>query len=964
MPLDADPTPSTPAPSRAGPQLIAQAVGSLRAAGFEGALASDTASLAAVSTDNSVYQLMPQLLAAPKSAADVSTLVAVLARPEFASLPLTARGGGTGTNGQSLNSGVTVDFRRHMNKILAVNIDEAWVDVEPGVVLDQLNEALTSTGLFFAPETSTSSRCTIGGMVATDASGKGSRIWGKTSDNVLGLSLVLQDGRILDSLTEALPETLAQTLTEACRRGIPPLKARLPDLPRRFTGYDLLRAENATRDWWRLLIGAEGTLGLVTKVRLKLIPRPKHRRLMIVAFSNFSHALNAAEKLLVAQPLAVECLDEWVQRLAHEAGLLTGLPPSLLGTTDARPVWDFVEFVGEDAAALEVKVAETAQLLAGLPGYVGHHTSADPAEISRLWAIRSASVGLLAKGDGRRVPISFVEDCALPPARLAEFVTRFATLMQHEGLRYGIYGHADVGCLHVRPALDMSDASDRARFGRISDAVFRLVSELGGIFWGEHGKGVRGDYLERFVGPEAYAAFQEVKRAFDPNERFNPGKLVTLSRPRMAVKSTPMRAPMPEDAGVFERAFRCNGNALCHSAAASQTLCPSFKATADSLHSPKGRSEAIRHWLSQERAERRDAALDHAVKEALDLCLSCRACASTCPVQVDIPTLKSAFLTTYYQRYRRPLWQRFVILADRLAPQMTGVGWLLSNRFAQAFLSRVAAQIGLIDLPRPSPRPLRRLGLPIFSAKTAARQSHPKNRAFIALDSMTGLYDTEALAQMGSGLRALGLEPALLRLASSGKPAETLGDKAAFQRAAKRLHRDLSRIETLPHPILAADPSLATLVRTDLPKLGLGVKHPPLPLTEFLLALDLPAAAPREAAPIKILPHCLERADAPSIAADWQKIGTRLSLTITTGATGCCGMAGAWGHLRANQTTSARIFDLSWRAELTSPGVAASGFSCRCQTERMSGKTVPHPLGKIAEALCDPAAEHVRPARG
>ena len=336
-------------------------------------------------------------------AADLVTLIRVLERPDWAGIALTARGGGTGTNGQSLNRGVIVDLRRHMHRLLALNTTEGWADVEPGMVLDDLNARIRPSGWFVAPETSTSTRCTIGGMVSTDASGKGSRVYGKTSDNILGLELACAQG-LLDSMAPA-PDWARPMLIAAeaaSRAGRAAFVARTPRLNRRFTGYDLERAcpEQGGFDWWRLFPGAEGTLGPISRIRVRLRRIEAEKRLIIAGFHSFREALAAAAPLLAAQPTAVEVMDETVQAIAEDAGILDGLPAAVRAAPGKRLAYLFIEINGDDPAQVAARLMDCRAILAGLPGTGGLHVAADLAEIRALWAIRSAGVGLLGRVDG------------------------------------------------------------------------------------------------------------------------------------------------------------------------------------------------------------------------------------------------------------------------------------------------------------------------------------------------------------------------------------------------------------------------------------------------------------------------------------------------------------------------------------------------------------------------------------
>ena len=490
-------------------------------------------------------------------------------------------------------------------------------------------------------------------MVSTDASGKGSRIYGKTSDNILGIEIALPKG-LLSSL-EAVPvwaEPMVNAAETAARTGRAAFIANTPRLNRRFTGYDLERAcpPEGGFEWWRLFLGAEGTLGLISRIRVKLRRIEAEKRLVVVGFDRFQNALAAATPLLAADPTAVEVMDERVQGIAKDAGILDRLPETLQSLPGQRTAYVFVEFNGDDLALLDDRVARCQRIVAGLPGAGALHITVDRDEIRSLWAIRSAGVGLLGRVKGRLRPVAFVEDCVVPPENLPAFVPEFLATLTRHGLEFGIYGHVDVGCLHIRPALNLDSPIDRSKLVAISDEVFDLTRKHGGIFWGEHGKGVRGAYLRDWIGAEAYAALQGVKRAFDPAGRFNPGKLVSLGDDLMGIGTTPFRTFNAPEGDPLSLAFRCNGNAQCLSYAERTPMCPLFKATADLRHSPKGRADALRHWHRAKQRAEVTPQLEADLKEVLDGCLGCKACASTCPVQVDIPTMRAAFYADYYAR--------------------------------------------------------------------------------------------------------------------------------------------------------------------------------------------------------------------------------------------------------------------------------------------------------------------------
>jgi len=949
---------TVPAPT--APASVTAFAEALRAAGFTGSISRDHAARAAMATDNSVYQLEPDLIVAPKAAGDVEILMRVAAEPAFADLPVTARGGGTGTNGQSLNRGIIVNFQRFMTRILELNVAEGWVDVEPGIVLEELNAAIAKTGLFFAPDTSTASRCTIGGMVSTDASGKGSRIYGKTSDNVLGLDLVLDGGRRLSSLAPdpAWAAPMLAMIATACDAGRAALIAHTPRISRRFTGYDLERARPAADrlEWWRLLLGAEGTLGLVTRIRLRLTPRPRHKRLVVVAFSRFADALAAGTPLLAHGPLAMEIMDDWVQRLAREAGLMDGLPPAIRGAASDRISYLFVEFAGADAEALEHSVAGLREAAAALPGAIGSYCAVDEADSARLWSTRAAAVGLLSKRDGARRPVAFVEDCVVPVENLVAFVDGFDAILSRHGLRYGIYGHIDVGCLHVRPALDLDAKTDQAVFRDVSDAVYALCKAQGGIFWGEHGKGIRGAYLPDYVGPVAYAALQRVKQAFDPNERFNPGKLVSVTGRPLGIVDLPFRQGNAPAEPAFERAFHCNGNASCLTYSKTVPICPSFKATRDVTQSPKGRAEAVRLWrqAAAAGAPEQDAIARDAY-DALDTCLGCNACGSACPAHVSVPALKSRFLDSYFATRRRPLRDCAAVAVEALAPLIAATR-PLARRLAPPAYRIARPLLGLVDLPAISRRGLRALGHPVVAPERIGADARDDRTVLVLEDGFTATFDTDAVAATCDGLAALGYRPVIVAMPPGSKASHVKGMRRRFTRLARRQAAALRAIATHGLPMIGVDPAFVLMTRSELREIETDLPRVLL-VQEFLgerrAAGDVWPAAPEGGARAqRLMVHCTEASAVPQSLKLWQEIFAALKLPVRPTATGCCGMAGLFGHEARHQAISRDLFQASWAAPVAGETeVLATGFSCRCQVERLSEARAAHPMAAIAAGL-------------
>jgi len=938
----------------------------LQKSGFMGTIEIDPGSRVAHSTDNSVYQLVPEGVIAPRHTEDLALLLRHLGQPDFDDISITARGGGTGTNGQSLNTGVIIDFRRYMNQVIEINEKDGWADVQPGVVLDDLNNILKNTGLFFAPTTSTSNRCTIGGMVSTDASGKGSLLYGKTSDNLIGLEVMLSDGNILNSLE---PENVGRKqllakLASACDSGREALLETVPQIKRRFVGFDLERArpEKTKLEWWRLFVGAEGTLGLVTKIRVRLTKRPKHTSLVVLAFENFSDALNTAEELLTHNPSAIETMDDKVLSLAKNADLLDRLPDSIRNDNSTPWIYNLVEFTGEDPDRLEDDIDAMQKKLSKSANIKGSYVTRDPGQINAFWSLRKASVGLLGGMSGKRRPVSFVEDCVVPPKNLPAFASEFREILTRHGLKFGMFGHVDVGCLHVRPALNIDLEEDRDLLKEISDEVYTLVKRHNGIFWGEHGKGVRGQYLRDFVGETAYSAFLDIKRVLDPKGRFNPGKLVDNFAELYDVRNTPFRKQ--NSSGPLANSYSCNGNALCLDFNSKTTMCPSYKATLDLKLSPKGRSEILRAWDQAEGDGSDKADIQENLFSSLDKCLGCKACAGSCPMQVDIPEMKSVFLEDYYASHRRPLTDRIAIALEQYAPLIQKVQPLLRIGNLKPLKNIFERVFKLNDLPDLS-HPVRDgNNVSMISFDDAEKMCWAGNTVFLVQDPYTSLFDDEAIISVAQGLEALGYQPKLLPLLPGGKAAHTKGARNIFTAQAKKLVTRLNTLSKKGVPFVGIDPAFVLMFRSEFPKLRLEQKFNVLLVQEFLCQRKAKGDKwPKlfQKSKLKLFLHCTEQSIAKSSNENWLSIFNELGINVEIAKSGCCGMAGMFGHEFHHYDMSQRIFDLSWKEAIEDDYTNyATGFSCRCQTKRFAQESFVHPMSIISKAA-NPREEQISP---
>lgn len=942
----------------------------LRDQGFSGDIASDLPTRILHATDNSIYEVRPQAVLFPDSEADVALAVALAAADPQAPVPLTPRGGGTGTNGQALNQGVILDLSRRMNRIIDIDAEAMTAVVEPGVVLDQLNATLAPLGLFFPPHVSTASRATIGGMVATDASGKGSRIYGRTSDHLKALRVVLSDGTIAEiadlSPDEAAAAARAETpagrgMAEVLRTvtdHAAAIDAVFPAMNRGLTGYnlrDVVRADGRI-SLLPLIAGSEGTLAVTTRVTLRLTPKPVRRALVIVRYGDFQRLLEDVGRLLKAEPDAIEVLDDRIIGLARDEPTWP-IIEAALEMGDAAGV-GFVEFSGmnDDSVARATARLEaqlTADRRSGADhGRLGWSVVTDESLIRQFWNLRARAVGLLGRIDGVRRGQAFVEDCAVPPENLAAFVSEFRTLLDAHGLAYGMFGHADVGCLHVRPALDMTEPDDARRVREISDRVAALAKAHGGLLWGEHGRGFRSEFGPLFFGEDLYAALQRIKHAFDPLGVFNPGKLADPAGvspidgpPLRGDFDRPIRA---RDAAPFERAAACNGNGACFHWDAAEPMCPSFKVTRDRTQSPKGRAMLLKEWLRLKQAGGTLREIESALDASLATCLSCKACASQCPVKVDIPAMRSRYLHHRHRRRLRPLRDHFVahmetgLALARAAPGLANA--VLARPLVQGWLRRC----GLTDMPTFSPRSARAEG-----------PSRPIADSDVLLleDGFTSTFDAEVPSAARALLEALGYRVAVIPAQPNGKGLHVRGMLGRFEAVAHRQRRLYRELLASGRPLVGVE-AVAGLMfaheyRTD------GFEVPPPQSIARLLAGELRAgrlalSLPPSRETYALFLHCTEKTARPEEVADWATVFQAFGLALETPRTGCCGMAGLFGHEVEHQAMSAALFDISWREPMTAVPPArrlATGFSCRCQTRRFLGRRPHHPAEVLLAAL-------------
>ncbi len=993
----------------------------LNESGFTGDTTTRYGDRLTLATDNSIYQLLPQAIVFPRSTADVILVMRLAAQNEFRSVTFTPRGGGTGTNGQSLNNGVVIDLSRYMNRILEINPEQGWVRAEAGVIKDQLNAYLKPYGYFFAPELSTSNRATLGGMINTDASGQGSLVYGKTSDHVLGLRSVLLNGDLLDTAPLPVSEArrcaqeesaageLYRTTLESCETHRQTILESFPKLNRFLTGYDLRHVfsdDMQTFDLTRILTGSEGTLAVITEAKLNITPIPEVRRLVNVKYDAFDSALRNAPFMVAAQALSVETVDSKVLNLAREdivwhsvSELITDVPDkTLLGL-------NIVEFCGDDEALIDGQVAALCERLDSLmanneAGVIGYQVCRELSGIERIYAMRKKAVGLLGNSKGAAKPIPFVEDTCVPPEHLADYITEFRALLDSHHLEYGMFGHVDAGVLHVRPALDMCSPEQEMLMKQISDDIVALTAKYDGLLWGEHGKGFRAQYSEAFFGDTLYRELRRIKGAFDPENRLNPGKIcapLTSDAPMMQVdaikRGTYDRTIPVEVRNTFSGAMNCNGNGLCFNFDVKSPMCPSMKVTQSRFHSPKGRAGLVREWLrllaeqgtdpallsqavpqnrislrgliekigNTRRASRGEYDFSHEVKESMSGCLACKACSTQCPIKIDVPEFRARFLALYHGRYLRPLRDHLVANVEAGAPLMAKAPKVFNFFLKQPWVQKLSEKtVGMTDLPLLSSPSLKQqlagsntVSVTLEMLESMSEEQRRAGRyLFIVQDPFTSYFDAKVVADFAALTEKLGFQPVLLPFSPNGKAQHIKGFLARFARTANKTADFLNRVARLGCPMAGVDPALVLCYRdeykTVLPpeKQQFRVMLVHEFLTEHTDLLPVKNVS-EDTPPWYLFSHCTEATALPDSVKIWQNLFRRFGASLQSVSTGCCGMAGTYGHEMPNLARSKGIYQLSWAQpyqSLPSERCLTTGYSCRSQVKRMEGKVMLHPL--------------------
>ncbi|MBK9108731.1 MAG: FAD-binding protein [Saprospiraceae bacterium] len=927
------------------------------AASIKGEVYTDALQTGIYATDASNYQIQPQAIALPKDEDDVKHIVALATKYGLA---IVARGGGTSLVGQTVGEGLVVDFTKYMSGILEINSAEQWAWVQPGIVRDELNRQLLKYQLHFAPDPATSSRATVGGMIANNSSGTRSILYGKTLDHVLELEVLLADGTLLHCKDLTAPELehklegidresdLYKSIFKIIQEHRAEIESGFPKVMRRVGGYNLDEFTGNSWNLSKLITGSECTLGIILKAKIKLEPNPKFQSLCIVHFEDFFDSISHMQTMVDFKPASVELLDHLLIEKSREnietkryCNFIQGEPGGV----------QVVEFYGETQQEAEQKANELALHLKKLNIAYAWPVISDPKEIDAVFTVRKKGLGLLMGVKGNRKPIAFIEDAAVPLEHLSKYIREVFDLCHRHDVPVVAYAHASVGLLHVKPMLDLRDAEDIDRMKLISSECLQLVKKYKGSWSGEHGDGLaRSPYNEAFFGSPLYQAFREIKNIFDPQHIMNPGKITEAppvdqnlrygkSYREQAFKSM---FQYRSEGSFSEAVHLCNGVGECRKLQGG-TMCPSYRATLEEKDSTRGRANLLRLAMS---GQLDDLGLESPLlEEILDLCLSCKACKSECPSNVDMSKLKSEVLHVAKNKSGKTLTDHFILAQNKIAMASTGWPAGLVNAFLQTKLFRASLEkISGLD---------RRRILPSY-AKSKFVTNHVDTKdpdVVLFADTYIKYHEPSIGYTALKLLESLGLKVAVYKKNCCQRPAISKGLLREARHQGETTLKDLEIYLKQQIPVVVCEPSCATALKDDVP--DLIEDHRYANYTPHIYQLeDFLCSRQDWINRIRIRPgkyilhgHCHQKAmfTTQSIHRIF-KIQTNVSLEELQ--TGCCGMAGSFGYEKKHYDLSKTIAETSLIPGIqksdSDAHIIATGFSCRHQIHDFAGRTAKH----------------------
>ena len=975
---------------------------------FQGEISNDLASRILYSTDASIYQIEPLGVAIPKTQNDLQASVELAAKY---AVPILPRGAGTSLAGQAIGDALILDCSRWLDSIIEINPEEHYAIVEPGVVLSNLNKVAAKYGLQYGPDPASAERATMGGVIANNATGAHSLLYGMTADHLISADVIMADGSIgvwgeRSTLDNPQVSRLYSSALQIRENYADAITKQWPTTWRNSAGYRLnylLPWSPSRPSQWEgeypsldpshinlapLLAGSEGTLAVIQRATVNLVRKPKHTILAVLSYQSNADACDDVPRLLMHHPSAVELVPQMILRLARgvpeyarQMGWVVGDPAALL----------VVEFGGDEPAALKEAARRIGDVLT---------IAESKDEQVRVWNIRKVGLGLLDSRPQSTRPVAFIEDCAIPVQRLGEFVREVEKILSSHGTEGGIYAHASAGCLHIRPILDLKTARGVADLRRISEEVLALTLRLGGAMSSEHGDGLaRSEHLEQTYGAELMDAMRSLKRSADPNNILNSGKIIGAQKMDVNLRYGPdyrthvwdTNLSFARNGSLAVAIEQCNGQGVCRKETG--VMCPSFQATRDEMHSTRGRANLLRALISRpwtlDNGQSIDYSPEHkkrveATAAALDLCLACKGCKAECPSGVDMAKLKFAFQAEYYKTHRRQL-RDYVFGYFHIAADLAASIAPISNALMEiSVIKNLAAKILGITTQRPFPK---------FSHATSRsrlkRDMQPSKTVVFLSDPFARYIEPETERAALEILMRCGFDVQVLPILGAGASFLSKGFIEQARHHATRVLDLFNQVDPLREvPMVGIEPPEIYAFKHDymdlLPQRENEIKERAENawlLDEFLLRseefndlriVNMARLSSRKenlsAKKIMFHPHCHQRAEGPS--ADGLPSGTNATVELLRSCgyeielmdTGCCGMAGTFGYEAEHYDLSMKVGELKLfpnvrelEVENQASGIAmaSSGAACRMQIRQGTGVEAVHPIMLIANLMSE-----------
>ncbi len=935
---------------------------------LKGDVLSDDFSLGMYSTDASFYQIMPLAIVLPKDDADVKAALKIAREHGVKILP---RGGGTSLAGQTVGEALVIDFSKYMNKILEFNEKERWVRVQPGLVRDELNVVMAKHKLHFSPDPATANRANIGGMVGNNSSGTKSILFGKTVDHILEAKVLLADGEEL-LLKEYSAEEFNQKANQNDREGgiykafhkiiqqnKEEIRKRFPKVMRRVGGYNL--DEFVYTDRWnlaKLITGSEGTLSISLELKLSLDPLPEFKSVVVVHFAELLEAIRAVQPMLKYKPSAVEIIDRTVLRLSAE-NLTTKQHCHFIQDDPAAIL--IVEFYGNNVEDVLQRPNLMVEELKSVGFGYAYPLFPEGREYDDVWLLRKKGLGLMMGIKSEKKALSFIEDSAIPVEFLPEYIDQVLKICAKHHTEVSMYAHASVGVIHVQPLLDLRQQEDIENLKKITDETFELVMKYGGSWSGEHGDGlVRSAYNEKFFGTQLYNAFREVKRLFDPDNVMNPGKIVN-SEPMdqnlrygtgYADEEVKTEFLYKQENSFRESVHMCTGVGECRKMLGG-TMCPSFKATRDEEHSTRGRANALRLAMSGQLGK--NGLSSKRLHEVMDLCISCKACKSECPSNVDMAKMKSDVAQMYYDEHGISFRDKLIRDSSKMASFLSGslagmVNSLQETKLFRAVMDNLAGFDRRRTLPRYTDEPFYKW----FARHSNNQAVTTQRKVVLFADTYLNFHEPRIGVSAVQLLNSCGYEVILANVGCCQRPKISHGFLRDAKKEGAKTVAGLKKYLDQGLTIVVCEPSCASALNDDLPDLlndetlTSQLKGKVMMIDEFLAneveVGNLNKAFESLAASVMIHGHCHQKSLYGT--KGMKTIFAETSVNVSEIPSGCCGMAGSFGyekeHYEISQKIGESVLFPAVRSMKEGTTIVANGFSCRHQIEHFTGVKPKH----------------------